>query len=51
MSVDVNHSKGQLPKIVQSSRFICTVRKLPGRLMKFSFPLAKFFLPPLAKMA
>ena len=51
MSIDVNRSKGQLPKIFQSSRFLGAVGKLCGRLMKFGFPLAKFFLAWLAKVA
>ena len=51
MSMDVNHSKAQLPKIVQSSEFLGAVGKLSIRLMKFGFSLAKFFLAPLAKMA
>ena len=48
MSTDLKLCKAQIPKIVQSGRFLGSLlRKLAGPLMKVAIPLAKNFLAPL----
>ena len=48
MSTDLNLSKAQISKIIQSGEFLRSLlSKLAGPLMKVAIPLAKNVLPPL----
>ena len=48
MSTDINHSKAQISKIIQSGGVLVSLlNKLAGPLMKAAIPLAKNILAPL----
>ena len=48
MSTDINLSKVQIPKIIQSERLLgALLSKIAGPLMKVAVPLAKNTLAPL----
>ena len=52
MSTDLNLSKGQISKIIQSGGFLRSLlSKLAGPLMKIAIPLAKNVLAPLGMTA
>ena len=52
MSTDINLSKAQIPKIIQSGGFLeALLSKIAGPLMKVAVPLAQNILAPLGRTA